>query len=288
MKIFVFTLAMFLSSASSATETALYSVDLSEVLDVASKALKQVYPEISPDDVTLANDLYVQCWSTRQAEHVYALDESFKPCEALIEFDLTSTQVEHTYFNREGNCVTVTPPGVLFVYVYEDGSGKVETYRGRESEVQVVECTDEVISQIADEPKLLPGADKVFSVDPRRILERAFAAAIEDNPDTPPEDLDLDGMISLFCDVTVPPGGKAGRDLQIRPCTAELTFIDRSTAVEKRYMHERGRCFIGPSNESVRVHVVADGNAQVGRVEGDWTQVACNEEFDHAQKPSSD
>ena len=288
MKIFAITLALLLSSASSAMDTALYSVNLRKVLDVAAKALKQVYPEISPDDVTLANDLYVQCWSTRQAEHVYALDESFRPCEALIEFDLTSTRVEHTYFNRDGNCVTVTPPGVMFVYVYEDGSSKIETYRGRDSEVQVVECSDEVVSQLADEPRTLPGEGNAFSVDPRKILEQAFAAAVEVNPDTPPEDLDLDGMISLFCDVTVPPGGKAGRDLQIRPCTAELTFIDRSTAVEKRYMHERGRCFIGPSNESVRVHVVADGNAQVGRVEGVWTQVACNEAFYHAQKQTSD
>lgn len=187
---------------------------MSRLLSVAAKALKEVYPGISPDRVILANDMYAHCTSTRHQEHIYALDESFKPCEALIEFNLSFTSVEHLYVNRDGNCVRVMPPGLMLVYVQEDGISKVETYRGENSALQVDECTDEIVTQLADVPKRVPGEGEAFSVDPRTILELAFAAAIEELPDTPPEVFDFDGLLSLFCDVSVPPGGQAGLDVQ--------------------------------------------------------------------------
>jgi hypothetical protein len=176
----------------------------------------------------------------------------------------------------------------MHISVYEDGSSKTETFKGRNSEVEVLDCTEDVIARIADGSRTLPGTGEAFSIDPRRILERAFAAAIEDSPETAPESLDFDGQISLFCDVTVAADGEAGRDVLIRPCTAELTFLDRSTPVEPGYIQEGDRCFVGPTFDAVRVHLDADGNARVGRVGGPWAQVACDQAFQQAMEQSKE
>lgn len=282
MNIISLTLALVLLPASAAGTETLYSVDMSKVLDAAARGLKEVYPEISPDDVELANDVWLHCRSTRSSAHVYTPVESFEPCEALVEFDLSATRVEHTSFNRDGHCVRVTPPGVMYVYVSEDGSSRSETFKGRNSAVEVLECTEEVMARLAEQPTSPPGEGKAFTIDPRRVLQRAFAAAIEERPETAPEDLDFEGQLSLFCDVTVPADGRVGRDVLIRPCTVELSFYDRSTPLEKGYIHQGGRCFVGPTFGTVRVHLDADGNAQVGRADGPWAQVACDEEFHRA------
>lgn len=287
MRSFVLILALAVPSALTAMGSELYSVPMNKVLNVAVKALKEVYPEIASDKVALANDVYVHCTSTRHQEHVFALDESFKPCEAVIELDLTATSVEHLYLNRDGNCVRVMPPGLMLVYVYEDGSSKVETYRGEDSELQVVECTHEVITQLADEPKRVPSEGKAFSVDTNTILELAFAAAIEEKPDTPPEDWDFDGMMSLFCDVHSTPGTQAGQGLKIEPCTAQVSFFDRSVPTRKAFSHEDGRCWVVTASEGIKVWVYANESTRVNHFGDSYREVECNEGFFDALRQQS-
>ncbi|MDX1556940.1 MAG: hypothetical protein R3212_12990, partial [Xanthomonadales bacterium] len=189
---------MLVSSGTPGSDRALYWVDIDRVMNAAADALKAAFPELSADEVILGNDVYVQCGSTRSDEHVFVLDETFNPCEAHVTFDLSASGAEHLYVNRGGECVKAMPPGGTIVYVFEDASTKVETHRGKASELQVVECEEDVVSKIATAgtptPATRRNAGQAFSVNPEAILKRALTAATAEYPDASPESLDLEGM----------------------------------------------------------------------------------------------
>jgi hypothetical protein len=245
------------------SDSAPWSVRPAEIVAIALEAFTKRYPEVQPENLKLPNDGYIYCESTRPREHVPALEEEFRPCWGAVEIDLSGTTIESFHLDRDGECVMASPPGGAFISVYEDGSSEIKIIKGQNAPEIPINCTEEVVADLAAAAEKVPGDGNAFSVGAKKILELAFVAAVEEYPEVRPEDWDYEFFLTLFCDVYPHPAGRSTLDLMIKPCVAEVTFFDGSVVVEERRMDDNGRCWVDEAAEGIVVNVYDDGSTRV-------------------------
>ena len=240
-----------------------WSVNPAEIVAIALEAFTKRYPEVQPENLELTNDGYIYCESTRPGEHVPVLEEEFRPCWGAVEIDISGTTVESFHLDRDGECVMASPPGGAFISVHEDGSSEIKIIKGRDAPEIAINCTEEVVADLAAAAEKVPGHGNAFSVDAKRILKLAFVAAVEAYPEVRKEDWDYEFFLTLFCDVYPHPAGRSTLDLNVKPCVAEVTLFDRSVVVEEQRVDDNGRCWADVAAEGIVVNVYDDGSTRV-------------------------
>ena len=258
-KAFVMTLLV----PASAWAAPLFEADPYRLLEIANRALHEKYPDLPPGSVPLSNDIYVYCEPAEPRKRNLLLDEEFRACEASVVYDLSGTSQPSYYHDGSGRCLQADPPGWAEVQIFSDGSAGVKPFRSRDIEVDTVECSDEVISELAWVQEPVPGVEDAFEVDPNVILDTAFLAAIDRFPNVNPGQLDIEFKLFLICDVYPNENPRPQPEIRVRPCVAEVILMDRSASVFKVEADQKGRCWRTESVPSFRVIVDSLGKENI-------------------------
>lgn len=285
MRFYASILVLFLLPSALSADEIPFSINADKFLKEVIAAVSERYPDVSPNELELQQDVYVHCWSNRPNEQIFALDEEFMPCFVGVNFDLTSTSVKSKYIDKEGNC-KISDPKRLNVQIHQ---GRIRLSMGLESGTKnrVVECTEEFISQ-AVPPLEQPFDDKTYVVDAKKILNIAYATVIEDYSDISPDDLELNGPVRLSCKPTNAGARISAVDVKFAPCTAFVNFNAPSSIIEYKYIDANGNCNIMRGPETLKVQIGASGSTPTcGRGGFSVTEervVECTDAFNDAEK----
>ncbi|HKJ16851.1 MAG TPA: hypothetical protein VJ984_05865 [Xanthomonadales bacterium] len=240
-----------------------FDVDPYRLLDIANRALEQKFPELKAGTVPLANDIYVYCEPAQPKKRNLLLDEEFRPCEASVVYDLNQTSQVSFQHDGKGGCLESDPPGWAEVRILNNGNATVKPYRSREIQPNAVECSEEVITQMATLMEPVTGLDEAFSVNPNEILDQAFIAALDKHPELDPEKLDIEFNLHLLCDVYPHENPRPQSEKRIKTCVAEVILMNTSASVFEQTVDSRGKCWSTESVPTFRVKIDNAGKEMI-------------------------
>lgn len=258
----------------------LFEADPYRLLDIANQALHEKFPELTPGSVPLSNDIYVYCEPAQPRKRDLLLDEEFRACEASVVYDLSGTSQASLFHDGRGQCLQANPSGWAEVRIFSDGSARVRPFRNLDVAVDTVECSDEVITELALLQEPVPGLEEPFEMDPNDILDTAFLAALDRFPNVNPARLDIEFNLFLFCDVYPHENPRPQSEIRIKPCVAEVLLMNRAASTWEVEADHKGRCWSTEAVPSFRVIVDSLGQEKIrsgGNIEMGREKAACED-----------